>query len=362
MTSLLPLIEAEKDLEIAAVADPDITGMTAKFEKRGYSPTLYGDAESMLGSETLDGVMIGTRCSLHTPMALLAAKKNVPIFLEKPVSVSHEQLEELKTLLPMSDRIVVSFPLRLTSIVARVKELLNEDTIGRIEHIQAWNNVYYGRGYYKKWYRDDHETGGLFLQKSTHDFDYILSLLEGEKPIRICAAESKRVFTGNMPAGQKCADCPKAAECPESPENLRKAGEPENGEFCAFAVDTGNQDSGSAILEFESGLHAVYSQDFIVRKKAGRRGARLIGYKGTLEFDFKTSEIKLFHHFEDKVETIKVTDTGNHSGGDSKLIENFANVVRGRSKSEATLAEGIESARLCLAARDSAVNHRFIEL
>ena len=66
----------------------------------------------MLASERLDGICIGTRCSLHTPMALLAGQYGVPIFLEKPVSTSWEQLEALSELLPSSESIVVSFPLR----------------------------------------------------------------------------------------------------------------------------------------------------------------------------------------------------------------------------------------------------------
>lgn len=360
--SLLGLLEANEDMRITAVGDPDLNAMREKFALRGYMPDLYASADEMLSSEELDGVMIGTRCSLHTPMALKAAAKNVPVFLEKPVCTSWEQYYELKKLLPIADRFVVSFPLRLTNLIREVKKLLAADVIGRIEHVEAFNDVFYGRGYYKKWYRDDSETGGLFLQKATHDFDYILDLLGDEKPLRISAVSSKRVFRGDMPAGQKCSDCKMAAECPESPMNLEKAGEPANGPYCCFAVDTGNQDSGSALIEFVSGLHVVYTQDFIVRKKAGRRGARLIGYKGTLEFDFRTSEITLYSHFEDKVETFKVPNTGNHSGGDSILIDDFADLVRKEGRSHANLADGLASARLCLAARDSAEKHVIVTL
>ena len=39
------------------------------------------------------------------------------------------------------------------------------------------------------------------------------------------------------------------------------------------------------IVRYESGMHAVYSQNFFARKKAARRGARLYGYLGTLEYD-----------------------------------------------------------------------------
>lgn len=373
MSGLLPHFRHE-GLTIAAVADPRVGDMQEKFgaasvvcssdstEHDSQLVALYPDAESMLASERLDGICIGTRCSLHTPMALLAGRCGIPIFLEKPVSTSWEQLEALSELLPSSESIVVSFPLRRSAIAETVKQIVDSGELGEIEHIQAWNNVFYGRGYYKKWYRDDNETGGLFLQKSTHDFDYISYLLGDRKPVRLCAVESKQIYKGDMPAGQRCADCTRQRECPESPKNLERAGELPNGEYCCFALDTGNQDSGSVIIEYDTGMHIVYSQNFFVRKGAGSRGARLMGYRGTLEFDFNTNRIEVWKHFEDKHYTIDVGSGGGHSGGDARLCENFAGVVRGEEKSLTTLADGIASARLCLAARDSAREHRFVEV
>ena len=60
------------------------------------------------------------------------------------------------------------------------------------------------------------------------------------------------------------------------------------GEGCSFANDTGNHDSASVLIRYDNGVHAVYTQNFITRKDAGKRGAIIIGYKGTLEFDWGT--------------------------------------------------------------------------
>ena len=48
--------------------------------------------------------------------------------------------------------------------------------------------------------------------------------------------------------------------------------------MCCYAVDTGNEDSGSALIRYETGMHVSYSRIF-ARHKAGARGARLFGYK-----------------------------------------------------------------------------------
>ncbi|WP_256976081.1 hypothetical protein [Paenibacillus sp. MY03] len=46
-------------------------------------------------------------------------------------------------------------------------------------------------------------TRGLFVQKATHDFDYINHIL-GLKHITVCAMTSKQIFKGNKRAGMQC--------------------------------------------------------------------------------------------------------------------------------------------------------------
>ena len=50
------------------------------------------------------------------------------------------------------------------------------------------------------------------------------------------------------------------------------------------------------------------------------------------------------------------------TGGDTLLMNNFADVIRGTDSSKSTLAQGILSARMCLAARESAETRQFITL
>ncbi len=352
--------------ELIAIAD--INPQNAKnnvLETLGdIKANYYTDAEKMLINEKLDGVCIGTRCDSHTEYALLCARYNIPMFLEKPICTNESDLMRLKGIISMNEKTVVSFPLRMSFLLKKVKEIVDSGKIGKIEHIQAYNNVPYGRGYYHKWYRNDSITGGLWLQKATHDFDYINYLLGENKPLRICAVNSKQIFKGNEPAGKKCADCEKAEVCTESPRNVSKFGDGYSiGEYCCFAKDTGNEDSGSAIIEYESGMHVVYSQNFIVRGDAGKRGARLIGYEGTLEFDWIKNTITVYKHLEPVREDYSFRDiAGNHFGGDSELVINFINVMNKSDISHSTLDEGILSAEMCLAAKKSSTEHVFIDL
>ena len=160
------LLETEK-CALTSVADVNIERVKERFAYFSENPGVkfYSDAEEMLKSEELDGVLIGTNCNTHTEYALLSAKYNKPMFLEKPVCTTYEDLKLLKSILHMDKKTVVSFPLRVTRLVEFMKDMVDSGKLGELSQVQAYNNVTYASGYYHKWYRDDSITGGLFYRK-----------------------------------------------------------------------------------------------------------------------------------------------------------------------------------------------------
>jgi len=353
------ILRADPSFKLAAVADPDLDKVRRYLEPGGDT-RLYRTSEEMLEQGGLDGVIIGTRCDLHVREALKVLPTGIPLFLEKPVATTFDDLMALKRGYERHPSpVVVSFPLRYTPLVEAVRRIVGSGRIGAVEHVQAVNNVPYGGVYYHNWYRDESITGGLFLQKATHDFDYITSIV-GVKATEICAMTSKQIFKGSKPAGLMCRDCDERQTCPESTEARERRGDPSTGEYCCFAEDTGNEDSGSAIIRYETGMHAVYSQNFFARNGARARGARLIGYEGTIEFDFYQNQAVV--HMHHKAETERIAPVYAHSehfGGDAVLIENFIAVMRGEAESKSTLEDGLFSALMCLHARESAVARTF---
>jgi len=356
------------ELEVAAIADVDLEQVKETVKK---NPLLnvdeihfYTDAVEMLDKEQLDGVFVATRCDLHAGFAVEVLKRNIPLFLEKPVVTNMKDYEMLKKAVEENEAGgITSFPLRITVLLQKAKEVYDSGVLGTLSQIQAYNNVSYGRVYYKDWYHDDGITGGLFLQKATHDIDYINYVL-GMKPVEVCAMESKMIFKGDKPENMQCPDCPDYETCLESSKVVvEKLGDNPRGNHCSFAKSTGNQDSGTILMRYENGMHAVYTQNFVARHLAGRRGMRMIGHRATLEFDWNKDEILLFSHDEPKVErfVVKPTTGGNHSGGDYALMEDFMALMNG-DKSVASLDEGLSSAYICMKVRESAQSHKFITL
>lgn len=363
--------------KVVAVLDPAEQRLRQQFPDQLADVTFYPDADTMLDEAQPDGVLIGTRCNLHTPYAVKVLQRNLPLFLEKPVSIDFGQLHTLGDAVAASESIgVVSFPLRLSPLTRTAREIVESGAIGPLSHVEAWNNVpnYGVVSYYHEWMRDDSITGGLWLQKATHDLDYLTYLI-GQTPAQIVAMETKNVFTGDMPVGLKCIDCALQVECPESPynlfymqgllENLNGDGpgwehlKPEEW-LCAFGVDTGNHDSASAIIRYASGLHLAYSQSFYSRRSAASRGCKLIGYKGTVTFDFYTHEVRVHYHLTGREETYRFPEIeSGHGGGDMELAHDFIGLLNGARASRASLEDGLLSAQICLTAKESCQTNSF---
>ena len=124
--------------------------------------------------------------------------------------------------------------------------------------------------------------------------------------------------------------------------------------YCVFSKEIQIEDMGSCLIEYEQGPQLSYTQNFFTRYNAAQRGARLYGYKGTIEFDWYRNQIKVFSHTRPTVETIDFTGDMPHFGGDRELCYDFLMAMRDGTPSRSPLDAGILSALTCLWAREAA--------
>ena len=367
--SLLPIFRrTHPGFRVVAVADPDKVGARRRLRDTGLldeNVPFFADADQMLAhADSFDALLIGTRCNTHTPMAVKAAETGLPLYLEKPVSISHEQIVALRDAYRGREKsVVVSFPMRVTPLFQAVMEVVESGRLGTVNQVQAVNSVPYGGGYYASdTYRDVDVTGGMWLQKATHDFDYINALLG--KPTAVSAVMTRSVYGGDMPHSLRCSGCDRAEACLESPAGVARRGDDGgvgNGDhLCVFGDGIKLQDAGAALLAYENGVHAAYTQNFVSRRTAASRGATITGYSATLSFDWYTETVRVIDHHHDRVDSFQVRATTGHLGGDEALARNFVDVCLGRDESRTDLADGLLSAAMCLAARESAHAQRWL--
>src|SRR5437879_11507539 len=125
MRSVLATIgEVDGSTRVAALVDPRAAELRGAFPDELAGAAFYEDAAAMLADADLDGVLIGTRCSLHTPYACAVLAAGLPLFLEKPVATSWEQAAHLRAAAASATSpVVVSFPLRVSSMCELAKEI-----------------------------------------------------------------------------------------------------------------------------------------------------------------------------------------------------------------------------------------------
>jgi len=367
-----PLKELAPDVRVVGVVDPNEDGARGRLADEDRADAVfYPSLDEMVKHGKLDALAIGTRCHQHTPFAIQAAQYDLPLFLEKPVSISMEQATALESAFEGSRcEVVVSFPLRVSPLCELLRAKIEGGAVGTPNHILGVNYVPYGTCYFDYQYREFEITQGLFLQKATHDFDYMCYLM-GANVTRIAAMASwGQVFGGKKKAGQLCSQCDETRGCLESPYNRKRnlSGGRDDDHPCLFGEEIGTRESGmnedcsSALLEFSTGAVGVYTQVFYTRRDAGTRGATVSGYNGTVSFDWYTNKMKhVRHHSPFSDETIGAEGMG-HFGGDHALVDNFIDIIHGDARSKTPITTGIQSVYTCLAAKESAEQGRYMDV
>lgn len=367
------LRQLEPDLRVVGVVDPDNAGARSRLsEPDRQDVVFYDDLDTLVRRGNLDGLAIGTRCNLHTPYAVQAARYDLPLFLEKPVAVDMAQAQALERAFVNSRcRVVVSFPLRVSPLCELARRYLAEGAVGEPLHVTAVNYVPYGTIYWEEPYRDWSVTHGLFLQKATHDFDYLTYLMD-QPMVRVAATRTVgRIFGGSKPGGLVCSACDEQEMCPESPQSRRRHGTSGSHQDhpCVFSADCGsaaagtlNEDCSSAMVEFASGAHGIYAQVFYSRRDAAARGATVSGYMGTVGFDWYANELKRVRHHAPFSAVERAGEGASHFGGDMELARDYIGLIRGTAASRTPIETGIQSVYACLAAQESAEQGRFVDV
>ncbi len=159
--------EAIPSTEVIAVADEDADGR-AKAAKRTGAHHAYADYRQMLAKEKLDIVAVAPRwIDCHRDMVLAVAAAGCHIFLEKPMS---RTLAEADEMIDACDRAgvktLIAHQTRYNPVIAQVENLIREGKLGDILELR-------GRG------KEDRRGGGEDLMVlGTHIMD-LMCLFSG---------------------------------------------------------------------------------------------------------------------------------------------------------------------------------------
>ena len=144
--------------------------------------------DSALSDENVDAILIASPTPTHFEIIQKAVSAKKAIFCEKPIDLNLEQVHKVVELVKQtSTPFFVGFNRRFDPSFARLKELVSEGAIGKIEQIVVTS-------------RDPSpppasyiaSSGGIFADMTIHDFDMVRWLL-AEEIVEVSAHASQLV-------------------------------------------------------------------------------------------------------------------------------------------------------------------------
>ena len=172
-------------LELAGVTDV-VASQSTQFPDIPFFPT----PEDLIGSGTVDAVLIATPHASHTPIGIAALKAGLHVMVEKPIGVHKSDAERLIAAHTNPRQIFAAmFNQRSDPYYIAIREMVRDGTLGTIRRINwiitSWYRTafYYTSGPWRATWRG--EGGGVLLNQCPHNLD-LLSWMFGQ-PQRVRA-------------------------------------------------------------------------------------------------------------------------------------------------------------------------------
>jgi predicted dehydrogenase len=158
------MLQAVEDVQIVAVTD--VNRDRAESTAARYLAKVYSDYREMISSEQMDALYICVPPFAHEDQEMLAIKKGIHLFVEKPVARSLEKAREVRAAI-IKRKIIsaVGYHWRYLSNTQRARQMLSGKTIGMVQGY--WMGGMPG----VSWWRNMEQSGGQMVDQTTHIFD-----------------------------------------------------------------------------------------------------------------------------------------------------------------------------------------------
>lgn len=109
----------------------------ASYAERHNIPRWYTDAQSLINDPQVNAIYIATPPSSHATYAIMAMKAGKPVYVEKPLAASYMDCQRVMRISAETGvPCFVAYYRRCLPYFNKVRELLDQKTIGRIINVQ----------------------------------------------------------------------------------------------------------------------------------------------------------------------------------------------------------------------------------
>jgi len=319
----------------------------------------YTEFDKMIEDHKPDYVIVTSVDRTHHTYIVRAMELGCNVITEKPMTIDEKKAQEIiDTAKRTGKRVRVTFNYRYAPYNTKMRELIENDTIGEVFsiHFEWLLNTSHGADYYRRWHRNKSNSGGLLVHKSTHHFDLVNFWLNAQ-PKTVFAfgernfygienAEKRGVkeFYYRSHGSESAKNDPFAIDL-ESNKKLKGLyldAEKDSGyirDLSVFGDGISIEDTMGVIVKYNTNAILTYSlntympwEGFIVsiNGSKGRIEYKVVenvyinaGGKQSEEGSAKFHEIYVHPMFGEAYKAEVITGEGGHGGGDPVMLDSL---------------------------------------
>lgn len=298
--------------------DPSIENRLLAREEVGAQ--IFEDFETALAQKP-DVCFLCSPSSLHIGQSLAAAKQNCHLFIEKPLSHNFEGVEELISEVDRRGLItLVGCNMRFHPGPAMVNKLLSENVIGKVLFAQIYSGSYLPewrpQSDYRQSYSGRKDLGGGAILDCIHEIDL--------------------AFWYNGAASEIFGTA----------------------ETLSLPIET--EDTAFLLLRHENGVRSEIHLDYVQRTY--ERGCRLVGDSGTIFWDFREKQVRLYRAEDKSWETFTQAEDWEINQMYLDETQHFLDCLTQNKQTICSVADGAKVLAIALAAKQSAAHGSFVKL
>lgn len=365
------------DFEVVAISDINQESMDMMNNGYGQDWDEYLDYKELLKRDDIEGVIILSPDYAHEEQAIAAFEAGKHVFLEKPIAIS---IDGGKRVIEKRDEsgktLLIGFVLRYNKLYMKMKEIIDSGVIGELKTGWVLHSVGAGSDwYFHDWHGEVANTGGLLLQKGSHDFD-IINWVVDSKVKRISAFGSQNFFGGDKDNALTCPECDERNTCTEAVRESHIGWKTPDGNHmevhynqwrnqCAFRKEVDVLDDHHVMLQYDNGVKVTYLECHYTPDD--NREFIFVGTKGKLTMNNSEDKItvQIRNSMYDRKEEIvysNLQSSEGHGGGDKNILDDFAFALSTGKQPGAGGEEGLRAIEVGLLAHKAIEDGEIINL
>lgn len=177
----LPALMNLPEVQVVAVADKDpyvLKKIRTRFKVKNH----HHDYRALLDDPAIDAVAICVPAQYHIEVAIAALNAGKHVFIEKPLALSLDEVDQLMQISrESSKKVMVGFNMRWHRLVRQAKKMIQRETLGPLKLIVT--RLTSGNRYSQhspEWKKYREQGGGVLVEMAVHHFDLWRFLLQSE--------------------------------------------------------------------------------------------------------------------------------------------------------------------------------------